>query len=67
MIYLFCRACVQIVAWINGVIFGCAEDTIDVLAEFGADADAGFRAGVHAESELRPSATLRKRTHLFAN
>ena len=61
MIYLFCRVCVRIVSWINGVIFGCAEDAVDLLDKFGDDAEAGFEAGVGAETELRSRIKLRKR------
>jgi hypothetical protein len=45
---------VRIVAWINGVVFGCAEDTVDILAEFGADAEAGFQAGTELRSRAKP-------------
>ena len=39
--------CVRIVAWINGVLYGCAEDAIDGLNKNGltAEAERGFRTG----------------------
>ena len=35
------------VAWLNGALFGCAEDAAEALrgGGFAAEADAGFRAG----------------------
>ena len=48
MLRVVCRACVLVVAWINGVLFGCAEDAAEALrgGGFAAEADEGFQAGV---------------------
>ena len=47
MLGLFCRACVRAIAWLNGALFGCAEDAVETLrgGGFAAEAEAGFRAG----------------------
>ena len=42
-------ACVMAVAWINGFLFGCAEDVSEWLSAgrgFEAEAEYGFRSGV---------------------
>ena len=47
MFALFCGACVRAVSWINGVLFGCAEDAAEALrgTDCAAEVEEGFRAG----------------------